>query len=97
MAGAILIQALRALSFEAKASEKKGFFSAWEKIIATLSGRLLSLPLAPNNIVAFLVAQRLKIAIPSLNFSSGPHLRDERRTFLQPASSSGSTPVLFEP
>jgi hypothetical protein len=93
----ILSENRRTLSFEAKAGQKKGFFSARHKAIATLFGRLRSLPLAPNDVVAFLVAQRLNIAIPALNLSSGPHLLDKRRTLLQPPSRSGSSTALSKP
>jgi hypothetical protein len=51
-----LTSIFRALAFEAVADHEKGFFTARHKIIATLRGRLRSLPLAPNNVIAFLLA-----------------------------------------
>lgn len=85
---------LRVISFEAIADNENGFFSARHKIIATLRGRLHSLPLAPNNAIAFLVAQSLKIPRPSLNLAKVLSIHDKRRRLLQPPSTSGSSPVI---
>lgn len=92
--GLILTRILRVISFEAIADNKNSFFTARHKIIATLLGRLNSLPLAPNNAIAILVAQSLKIPRPSLNFAKDLSIHDKRRRLLQPPSRSGSSPVL---
>lgn len=86
---------LRVISFEAIADNEKNFSSVRRKIIATLRGQLHSLPAAPNNVIAFLIAQRLKIPRPSLKSAEDPSINDNRRRLLQPPSQSGSSSVII--
>lgn len=95
--GVILTRILRVMSFEAIADNENFSFSARHKIIATLRGRLHSLPVAPNNVIAFLIAQSLKIPRPSLKSANDPSIHDKRRRLLQPPSRSGSSPVITGP
>lgn len=95
--GVPLTQTPRVISFEPTADHEKGFFSARHKIIATFRGQLHSLPSAPNNVIAFLVAQSLKIPRPSLKSAMDPSINDKRRRLLQPPSRSESSPVITGP
>lgn len=95
--GVIRTRILRAIFLKAVAGNEKDFFSDRFKIIATLRGRLRSLPLALNNYFAFLVVQSLKIPRPSLNLALHFSIHDKRRKLLQPPSRSGSSPIFNGP
>lgn len=70
--GVILTRILRVISFEAIADKENGFFSARQKIIATLRGRLHSLPIAPNNVIAFSDSSKLEDSQAFSEICQGP-------------------------
>lgn len=69
---------------------KKGFLTTFHKINATFRGRLRSLPLTPNNVIAFLLAQYLEDERPTLVGNKNPHMSDDRRRLLCPPSAGES-------
>lgn len=69
------------------------FFSATHKVIATFRGRLRSLALAPNIVVAFLFAQALNLPRDFMNVSRDQLLRGRPIFKLQPPSKGMSIPL----
>ena len=90
----MFMQAFRTLCFDATAQREVRFFTASHKIIATFCGRLRSLPLAPNNVIAFQIAQALNLTRPSMNLSRVGLSHGKPISRLQPPSKSMSE--LFE-
>ena len=82
----------RVLSFDTTADREHDFFTASNKIAATLRGHLRSLPLAPNNVVAFLFAQALNLPRPSTDTIRGDVLYGRPIHRLQPPSRSMCDP-----
>ena len=80
----------RVVSFDPSADRDTKFFTTSHKIIATLCGRLRSLPLAPNHVVAFQFAQALKLPRPSLNAFKFDIMHGKSVSRLQPPSASKS-------
>lgn len=82
----------RVLSFDTTADREHKFFTASNKIAATFRGHLRSLPLAPNNVVAFLFAQDLNLPRPSIDAIRGDVLYGRPIHRLQPPSRSMCDP-----
>lgn len=82
----------RVLSFDTTADREHKFFTTSNKIAATLRGHLRSLPLAPNNVVAFLFAQVLNLPRPSTDTIRGDVLYGRPIHRLQPPSRSMCDP-----
>ena len=78
----------RVISFDPTADRERNFFTASNKIAATLRGNLRSLPLAPNNVVAFLFAQVLNIPRLSIDTIRGDALYGRPIHKIQPPSRS---------
>lgn len=63
----LLMHKRRALAFDATTGENEKVFTASHKIIANFRGRLQSLPFAPSNAIAILVARTLQTSAMPLD------------------------------